>query len=98
MRMFILVFISIFIFNCGNKQQNSRENGKEIKQINDLSQIREKGVIKVVTNYNSTNYFVYKGRPLGYQYELLQQFANFMDIKLEVSVSNNLDTNFEDLL
>lgn len=98
MRIFILVFISIFIFSCGNKQQSSKENGKVVKQINDLTQIREKGVIKVVTNYNSTNYFVYKGRPLGYQYELLQQFANFMDIKLEVSVSNNLDTNFEDLL
>ncbi len=42
-------------------------------------------------------YFVYKGQPMGYQYELLQQFANFMDIKLEVSVSNDLDANFIDL-
>lgn len=98
MRILTLVFISFFIFSCGSNQQKNKENGKVEKQISDLTQIKEKGVIKVVTNYNSTNYFVYKGRPLGYQYELLQQFANFMDIKLEVSVSNNLDSNYEDLI
>lgn len=97
-KLFWVVILSISLLACNSKQNKKSSNGQDGIVISDLTQIQENGVIRVVTNYNSTNYFVYKGQPLGYQYELLQQFSNFMGIKLEVSVSNNLDKNFEDLL
>jgi len=64
----------------------------------DLDDIVKRGKIKVVTDYNSTNYFVYKGRPLGYQFELLKAMSNQLGLKLEITVSNNVEENIHDLL
>ena len=41
----------------------------------DLAQIRERGTLTVLAPYNSTTYFVYRGEPFGYEYELLREFA-----------------------
>ena len=77
----------------------TKSNVKEAEsQKLDLPAIKERGVLKVVTDYNSTNYFVYKGRPLGYQYELLQALSKYLDIKLEISVSNDTHLNIDRLL
>ena len=34
---------------------------------------------------------------MGFQYEMLQELANHMNLELEVNVSNDLDQNFQDL-
>ncbi len=62
-----------------------------------MEMIREYGALKVVTEYNSISYFLYRGQPLGFQYEMLQDLANHLDLALEVSVSNDLEMNFIDL-
>ena len=67
------------------------------ERVFNLERIREKGILKVVTEYNSISYFIYRGQPMGFQYEMLQALANHMDLELEVTVSNNLDQNFLDL-
>jgi membrane-bound lytic murein transglycosylase F len=41
----------------------------------DLEGIRERGKLIAVTNFNSTDYFIYKGEPMGYNYELLKAFT-----------------------
>jgi len=66
-------------------------------RITNLDIIRNKGILRVVTEYNSISYFIYRGQPLGFQYEMLQDLANHMDLDLEVSVSNDLERNFRNL-
>jgi membrane-bound lytic murein transglycosylase F len=61
----------------------------------DLEAIKEKGKITVITDYSSTDYFIYKGQPLGFQYEMLQQLANHLSVRLEVHVSRSLNESFE---
>lgn len=68
----------------------------ELKPTN-LELIRQEGVLRVLTEYNSTSYFLYRGQPLGFQFEMLQELASHMDLALEVSVSNDLERNFLDL-
>lgn len=46
-------------------------------------------------DFNSTNYFIYRGEPMGYQYELLKLLADHLGVKLEVKVENDVDKNFE---
>jgi membrane-bound lytic murein transglycosylase F len=64
------------------------------KGTRDLPGILQRGRLTAITDYNSTNYFIYRGQPLGYQYELLQDLADHMNIKLEVVVSNRLEETF----
>src|SRR5215213_3316545 len=52
----------------------------------DLEEIRARGTLTVLAPYNSTTYFVYRGEPLGYEYELLREFANAQGLALKMVV------------
>lgn len=52
----------------------------------DLAEIKERGQLVVLAPYNSTTYFLYRGEPLGYEYELLQSFAKEHGVSLKVVV------------
>jgi membrane-bound lytic murein transglycosylase F len=49
-----------------------------------LAQIQKKGKLTAIIDYNSTDYFLYKGNPMGFQYELLQKFAENLGVELNV--------------
>lgn len=53
----------------------------------DLAEIKERGTLVVVAPYNSTTYFIYRGEPLGYEYELLQSFAREQGVELKMVVA-----------
>ena len=61
----------------------------------DLEEIRVDGVLKALIVYSSTSYFLYKGEPMGFEYELLKLLAEHLDLKLELVISTDLDTEFE---
>ena len=71
-------------FGCNFQQ-------KETAPKYDLEQILDSGVLRVITLYGSTSYFQYRGQEMGFQYELASQFAEYLDLKLEVLVANNID-------
>lgn len=61
----------------------------------DLDDIKKDGVLRALIIYSSTSYFLYRGEPMGFEYELLEQLAKRMGLKLELIVSTDLDTEFE---
>jgi membrane-bound lytic murein transglycosylase F len=94
---FILIFfIAALFFACGGERRKSqKESTEEVRS--DLSRIRESGILKVVIDYNSTNYFVYRGKPMGYQYELVMKLCDDLEVKPEITVSNNMAETFDGL-
>lgn len=52
----------------------------------DLDGIKEGGTLVVLAPYNSTTYFLYRGEPMGYEYELLQAFARERGVALKMKV------------
>lgn len=63
----------------------------------DLKAIKERGTLVVLAPYNSTTYFLYRGEPLGYEFELLRAFAEEYGLKLEVQVVTNRNLLFNKL-
>ncbi|NTU93176.1 MAG: transporter substrate-binding domain-containing protein [Chlorobiaceae bacterium] len=57
----------------------------------DLDEIRKSGKLKVLLAYDPINYFIYKGAPMGYSYELAERFADELGVKLEVIVVRDLN-------
>lgn len=51
----------------------------------DLSGILERGVLRVLTTYSPTNYFILDGQPQGFEYQLLKDFAGILENKREDS-------------
>ncbi len=62
-----------------------------------LAKIKETGKLVALTDYNSTNYFIYRGEPMGYQFELLKLFAEHLGVMLEVVTNNDLNQSFKSL-
>lgn len=60
----------------------------------DLTQIRERGKLVAITDFNSTSYFIYRGEPMGFQYELLQAYADYLQLELEIVTENDLNVAF----
>ncbi len=92
---FLFVLILPFAFSCSSKKMPLQQTSDNIR---DLDKIREGGEITVVTDFNSVNYFIYKGKPMGFQYELLQELSDYLGLKIDVKVNNDLKKNFDDLI
>ena len=85
----LLLVLLLMSFNtCKEKEKGSFIN------LSSIEKIKKKGKLVAVMDFNSTNYFIYRGEPMGYQYELLQLLAKELDVKLEVKVENDVDENF----
>lgn len=85
------VLIVLFAFSCKRVSNPTVERAEPTR----LQQVNERGVLRVVTDFNATSYFIYRGQPMGYQYEMLQELANHLGVRLEVMVDNDLERKFE---
>jgi membrane-bound lytic murein transglycosylase F len=85
----ILIVIVSLACNRVSDQMHTKDNSQK------LEQVMAGGVLRVVTDFNSTSYFIYRGQPMGYQYEMLQELANHLGVKLEVIVNNDLEQKFK---
>ena len=60
----------------------------------DLDDIRKRDTLIVLAPYNSTTYFLYRGEAMGYEYELLKNFAGDLGVELRVVLVQNRDSMF----
>lgn len=88
----IIFCIIITIASCENVH-----NSKVKQKVIDLPQIKKRGKLIALTDNNSTSYFIYKGKPMGYQYDLLKMFADYLGVDLQIITSNNMDDTFNKL-
>ena len=85
--LFILILFTLLGLTGGCKERKA----KTLKATpNDLPQLKDSGRLVVLTLYNSTSYFIYRGQEMGFQYELAQQFAQSLSLKMEVKVAKNV--------
>ncbi|WP_165020925.1 transglycosylase SLT domain-containing protein [Dysgonomonas sp. ZJ279] len=81
---FILPLLGILIlsFSCKSKKENA---------VHDFDQILAKGELTIITLNSSTSYFIYKEEPMGYDYDLAQDFCDHHGLKLNVKVAENVN-------
>jgi membrane-bound lytic murein transglycosylase F len=95
---FIYLFLVVVVlFSCKQTNKSKGEDSKTTNVQNDLVRIKEAGVLRAIVDYNSTNYFVYRGKPMGFKYDILQELSRDLGVELEIVVSNNLSETFEGL-
>lgn len=95
--LFIFILMGLFLTSCLNNEKKLADILNTDKQSSVLQKIRESGKLVALTDYNSTNYFIYRGEPMGYQFELLKLFAEHLEVKLEIVTNNDLDQSFKSL-
>lgn len=89
--------------NTNNPKENDGSNAEEVEAVmEELQQqddtltvfehIQERGVLVAVTNCSDINYNMYNSHPSGFAYELLKDFCDTYDLKLEMVVNDNMDS------
>lgn len=63
----------------------------------DLPDIKKRGYITAIMDNSSTGLFIYKGKTMGYEYELLTRYAEAHDLELRINVTSSLEEGFEKL-
>ncbi len=93
---FLLSVVILFTLgSCGSGDKTGQEN-REIEEVDtDLPEIKERDTLKAITHYGSTSYFLYRGRPMGYEYELVRLLADDLGLNLEIVIADNLDKEIE---
>lgn len=56
-----------------------------------LADIRASGKLRVLITYDPINYFIYRGAPMGYSYELAREFARHLKLALDVVVVKDMN-------
>ena len=92
-----LIYLVLFLFFGCEKDSINKSEITEFNNKWDLEQIKASGTLRALTVYSGTSYFLYKGRPLGYEFELLERFAEYLDVDLEMIVVKNINELFEKL-
>ncbi len=95
-KLLYLLLVSLFYLIACDTSNNTTNNNDN--KSNKLEDIKKQGKIIAVTNYNSTDYFIYRGQPMGFQKELLDILAIYLDVKVEIKVINNLEYSFNSLI
>jgi len=92
----VFLFLFLFVTACSDKNQTTPEQtGTPFHR--DLDQIKKDGKLRVLIAYNSTSYFLYRGKAMGYEYELVKRLADHLHLKLELHVSKNMDSLINEL-
>ncbi len=89
--LFLTFTLALFI-SCKEKSGVNLRIKKD-----DFSLLKDSGEITVITLSGSTSYFIYKGEPMGYEYELIRDFAESNNLKLKIKVAENV-TRLPDML
>ncbi len=63
----------------------------------DYKEIKQEGVLRIVTEYNQSGYFMSGDTLQGFQYELCRAIAKYSGLEIEMYLEMNLDKSFEGL-
>ena len=91
----LFTFFFLFVFSCSEEHVEIEEYAHEQVAVEpvafDLDQIRQKGSFTAILNNSSTGYFIYRGQPMGYEYELLTRLAEELDLRLQIKLTSDID-------
>ncbi len=90
-KILLLCLIILAISSCNNEKKSREKVVENASNSIDLAEILKKGKLTVLAENSSTSFFIYRGKKMGFEYELLKEFANELGVTLEIKIVNNLD-------
>ena len=83
---FNLGILCIFLFaSCVQKKSERLSYSKS----NDLKEIIKSDTLRVATMYGSTSYFLFRDELMGFDYEMVENLANYLHLNLEISIATS---------
>ncbi len=88
MRLFLIIF-PLFLLGCAAEVKKTES--KTVISPRDWKEIKTDSVLTVLAENSPASYFIYRGRNMGYEYELLYEFCKDKNIRLQIEMVHDLD-------
>jgi membrane-bound lytic murein transglycosylase F len=62
-----------------------------------LQEIKDSGVLRVLTRNSPTTYYEDRNGPTGFEYEIAERFAKYLGVKLQIETQPSIDGIYENL-
>src|SRR5262245_20672171 len=85
--------LALLFTDCSRSAQSNFTQEPEVTI--DLQQILERGFLQAIVDNNSISYCIYRGQPMGYEYELLQSLARYLDVELKIRVLSGIEQSID---
>jgi len=98
---FALITTALILSSCQKKSDRYDRDGRDILLTQyepierDFAEIKNSGVLRMITYYSSNTYFLNQGIEVGFEYELLREFARENDLALEVIIVGAEENPFD---
>ncbi len=92
-----MVLFAMLMVSCQQAAVKTPVNMESDSLMPAFDRIASEGRIRVLTSYSAINYYIYRGEPVGYQYEMLRSLASSLGVRLELSVERDIDEAFRKL-
>jgi membrane-bound lytic murein transglycosylase F len=91
------LILSLFGVQCTFLEKYFPSPEDEPSYFLDLKGIKNRGTLRVAVDNNSTGYYIYRGRMMGYEYEMLRDLTEELELGLEIKVLTEIDEAFDQL-
>jgi membrane-bound lytic murein transglycosylase F len=86
----------VIIYSC-NTAPKPKTNDVKYTYYYDLDSILKAKRLSVLMEYSSTGYFIYKGLPMGFEYEILNNYCKHLNVSMHVVPIDKFESVFDDL-
>ncbi len=84
-------FVLLFFSSCDRPKSKQLKSEQTSIRAIDLPEITEKGKLTILAENSSISFFIYRGKKMGFEYELLKEYAHHLGVDIEVKIVRNLD-------
>ncbi len=89
--------ILLLLLMKGN-HTNEQDIRTQEKKTTDLFQILSRGRLDVSLSFNSLSYYILHGIPSGFHYELVERFADYLNVELNIIIATDINEAIVNLL
>jgi len=93
----IVLVINILAVSCKEKEPDDETFWTNPAQT-DLEDIIKRGTLRAVVDNSSTSYYIYRGRRMGYEYEMLRNLSQRMGVQLRLVITDDIEEAFKFLV
>lgn len=86
--------VFMLLVGCSSEKEKNDRSDRQTSDLitdvepteRDFAEIKQSGVLRMITYYSSNTYFLNQGIEVGFEYELVQEFARENNLALEVVI------------
>lgn len=91
----LILFFVPFLDSCKAPDvEESKPDFWEFPAELDFEDIKKRGFIRAIVDNSSASYYIYRGRTMGYEFELLRNLANHLEVGLRLIVRHDIEDAF----